>query len=340
VFRSSPVQISLFLFRNRFLRWRRVRIIRRMSVKARKPYIDWLVYLAVRAAVCLVQALPTTAALGFANLLAKLAYRFDKRHRNVASENLAFAFPEKTATERDALVRACYQHFMTMVIEIAVLPRKLRAENWRKFATIIGGESIMRALLSDRPLLIVTAHFGNWELAGFALGSLGFRTHAIARVLDNPHLERFLKLFRERTGQKLIPKKDGFDQLNATLRQGGKVATLGDQDAGNRGVFIQFFGRPASAHKAVALMAIEYDAVMLVIGVPRVRAGSAWHYHVTCVDLIDSREYATEPDPVKTITQRYHNSLAEIIRRYPEQYFWLHRRWKSQPVQRVRQGKA
>jgi KDO2-lipid IV(A) lauroyltransferase len=310
------------------------RIIRRMADKPRRPVVDWLVYLAVRVAVCVVQALPTPAALAFADLLARLAYRVDKRHRRVADESLTFAFPDLSAAERDRLIRACYRHFCTMVIEIAVLPRKLRVENWRNYGTLVGADHILAALLDDRPVLIVTAHFGNWEFAGYALGALGFRTHAIARVLDNPHLERFLKKFRERTGQQLIAKKDDFDRLSDTLRGGGRVATLGDQDAGTRGVFVDFFGRPASAHKAVALMAMEFDAPMLVVGVPRVRSGLRWHYHIHCEDVIDPREYRDQGDAVKAITQRYHDALARMIRRHPEQYFWLHRRWKSQPVKR------
>lgn len=275
--------------------------------------------------------MPDAVALGFASFLAAVAYRVNKRHRKVAVENLAFAFPEKTPTEIDRLVRECYHHFATLVVEIAVLPKKLRVENWRRYASLVGGDKVLKALLEDRPVLIVTAHFGNWEMAGFALGLFGFKTHAIARVLDNPHLERFFKQFRQRTGQSIIAKKDEFDRLLDTLQAGGKVATLGDQDAGSRGVFVNFFNRPASAHKAVALLAMQADAVMLVVGVPRVREGVNWHYHIVCEDVIDPREYAVQGNAVKAITQRYHDSLERLIRRYPEQYFWLHRRWKSQP---------
>ncbi len=302
-----------------------------MADKPRKPWLDWLVYVTVRLIVCVIQALPDALARSFAELLAALAYRVDKRHRKVAEENLRCAFPEKSPDEITQLVKGCYRHFLLLVVEIAVLPKKLRVSNWRRYASLVGGGKILAALLEERPVLIVTAHFGNWEMAGFALGLFGFRTHAIARVLDNPHLERFLTSFRARTGQTLIAKKDDFAKLTDTLKQGGKVATLGDQDAGTRGVFVDFFGRPASAHKAVALMAMEFNAVMLVVGIPRVTDGANWHYHITCEDRIDPAEYAARPDAVKAITQRYHDALAAMIRRHPDQYFWLHRRWKSQP---------
>jgi len=226
-------------------------------VRPRRPVFELTVYLVVRAVVCVVQAAPTRAAFAFADLLAQLMYHVDRRHRLVASENLRHAFPGLPPASVDRLVRGCYRHFCTLIIEIALLPRKLHVHNWRRYASLVHGGRVVGGLLDRRPLLVVTAHFGNWEMAGFMLGALGFRTYAIARVLDNPHLERFLKTFRQKTGQTIIAKKDDFDRLSAAMRAGGKVATLGDQDAGPRGVFVEFFGRPASAHKAVALMAIE-----------------------------------------------------------------------------------
>ena len=312
-----------------------------MAQKPRKPWLDWLVAMLVRFTVCVLQAMPASLSNGFAELLAKVAYRFDKRHRRVATENLGFAFPEKSPAEIDALVRRCYRHCGLLLIEIVLLPRKLQVENWRSYASLIRGDLILDGLLTDRPLLIVTAHFGNWELAGFALGRLGFKTYAIARVLDNPHLETFLKKFRQATGQTIIAKKDDFDRLAAVMQAGGKVATLGDQDAGPRGVFVEFLGRPASAHKAVALMAMQFDAKMIVIGVPRIAENARrglGRYEIVCEDSIDPRDYLSRPDAVKAITQRYHDALARLIRAHPEQYFWLHRRWKSQPVVRKKAG--
>jgi len=307
-----------------------------MRITLRKSTKDWLIYLAVRSVVCLVQAVPERIAFGFAELLARLAYRVDRRHRNVAMENLQHAFPTYTVAERERLVRGCYRHFSALIIEIALLPRKLQLGNWRRYADLRGGEQIVPALLARRPTLIVCGHFGNWELAGYALGLFGFKTYAIARVLDNPHLERFLKVFRQRTGQTIIAKKDDFDRLTDVMQAGGKVATLADQDAGPRGVFVNFFGRPASAHKAVALMAIEFDALMLVTGTPRIGPIELgrMQYAIECEDVIDPRDYANRSDAIQAITQRYHEALERLIRRHPEQYFWLHRRWKTPAPQR------
>ena len=304
--------------------------------KKSRPAVDWLVYALVRGFVAVVQAVPQAWAFGVAELLALALYRLDKRHRAVAADNLRHAFPEYPPARIDGLVRGCYRHFALIVVEMTLLPRKLNAGNWRKFGTLVNAAPVLGGLLDRRPLLIVTAHFGNWEFAGYALGALGFRTFAIARVLDNPHLERFLNRFRQGTGQTVIAKKDDFDRLTRAMAGGAKVATLADQDAGPRGVFVPFFGRPASAHKAVAIMALEFDARIVVIGVPRV--GGPLQYEIVCEDSFDAAEYADRPDAVRAITERYHAALERLIRRHPEQYFWLHRRWKTRPVERKRPG--
>src|SRR5208282_4553765 len=103
----------------------------------------------------------------------------------------------------------------------------------------------------------------------YVLGLLGVKSYAVARPLDNPYLEDFLRRFRERTGQKLLAKRGDFEQMQTILGKGGIIATLGDQDAGQRGLFVDFFGRPASTHKAMAVLALEYNVPILVIGVPK-----------------------------------------------------------------------
>jgi KDO2-lipid IV(A) lauroyltransferase len=235
-----------------------------------------------------------------------------------------------------------YRHFVRAAIEALLMSRKLHVANWRAFVDLYPATGLPAATFSHRPMLMVTEHFGNWEMAGYAMGAMGFKTYAIARVLDNPYLERYVLRMRQSTGQTIIAKKDDFDRLTSVLQNGGKVATLADQDAGARGVFVDFFGRPASTHKAVALMAIEFDAILVVLGVPRVNRAEhpaapapdgmeETYYAVEVEDVIDPRDYADSPEVVKAITQRYTAALERLIRRHPEQYFWLHRRWKHQP---------
>ena len=312
--------------------------------KPRNRTADLAAYLVVRAVVCVVQTVSPRVAFLLADGIAWLVYRFVPSRRRVALENLVAAYPELAhdPARADRLVRAMYRHFLRAVVEGLLMPRKFHVANWRAFIDMYPAVGLPAAMHSRRPALFVTAHFGNWEMAGYAMGAMGFKTFAIARVLDNPYLERFVLRLRQSTGQTIIAKKDDFDRLTAVLGAGAKVNTLADQDAGPRGLFVEFFGRPASTHKAVALMAIEFEALVVVAGVPRVsRAGRATlpppagmegtFYAAEVEDVIDPRDYAGRADAVRAITERYTAALERLIRRHPEQYFWLHRRWKSQP---------
>jgi len=305
-----------------------------MSAKRRSKIRDYLVYLAVRLVVCFLQALSFEKACQVARFLAWVAYHVDRRHRLVAHENLQKAYPgQHTDAEIDGMVRAVYRHFLTVLMEIVHLQRRLHVNNWKKHVRFTNSKVFVEALLCGRPLLIVTGHFGNWELAGYALGLVGFTGHAIARPLDNPYLDDFLRSFREKTGQKLLAKHGDFDNMEKLLAEGGVLATLADQDAGQRGVFVDFFGRPASTHKAVALMAIEHKVPMAVIGTPKIDG----QYVVDVAEVILPEDYERSPDAVKQITQRFTTALEGLVRKAPEQYFWLHRRWKHQP--QVRKSK-
>jgi KDO2-lipid IV(A) lauroyltransferase len=168
-------------------------------------------------------------------------------------------------------------------------------------------------------------------MAGYVTGVVGLRTYAIARILDNPYLHRFLLKFRQKTGQTILSKTGDFDRITAVLESGGVIATLGDQDAGAKGLFVDFFNRPASTHKAVALLSLQYDAPMVILGVPRIGWPMKFRWEIE--EVIDPRSYAgRRASAVKAITVRFTLAMERLIRRHPEQYFWLHRRWKNQPA--------
>ena len=307
--------------------------------RQRSHLADYAVYLVIRLLVCVIQSLSLSATRKLAAGLAWLAYRVDRRHREVALDNLRKAYPGQfSEAELHRKVRAVYEHFCRVLVEIIHLPRRLHNENWRDHIELVGGRAMVECLLSDRPTLIVTGHFGNWEMAGFALGLLGFRTYAIARTLDNPYLHTFLLKFREKTGQTILDKENDFPRIEAVLREGGVIATLADQDAGQRGQFVDFFGRPASTHKAVALLALEHNAVLAVAGVPRV--SEPLGYQIITEEVIRPEEYAGKPNAVRSITEHFTAALERLIRGFPEQYFWLHRRWKHQPQERKKGKRA
>jgi KDO2-lipid IV(A) lauroyltransferase len=298
---------------------------------------DYLVYLLVRVVVCVLQALPFARACQLAEALAWLARLVNRRHRLVALDNLHQAFPGAyTEAEMEALVAAVYRHFCLMLVEIIHLSRLLHVCNWKSVLGYAGpedGERMMSALLSGRPLMMVTGHFGNWEVSNFVLGLLGLPTAVVVRPLDNPFLDRYLKKFRESTGQKMLAKTGDFEQIEGVLAQGGILGTLGDQDAGPKGPFVEFFGRPASTNKAVALLSLEHSVPLVVIATARV-SERPLRFRVYVEEVVWPEEHAREPGAVTAITQRFTAALERIIRRHPEQYFWLHRRWKHQPQAR------
>lgn len=307
--------------------------------KRHSQILDYLVYLIVRFFVCFLQTLSWQGANRVASALAWLVYQVDTRHRKVAMDNLGHAFPgQYSDVELDRMVRNVYRHFCTLLTEIVLIPRKLHVRNHKIHLQFSNEKELLHLLMSDRPLLLLTPHFGNWELAGYYLGLCGFTTFAVARTLDNIYLDRFLRRFRENTGQKILAKKGDFDRMTEVLATGGVLATLGDQDAGQRGLFVNFFGRPASTHKAIALMAIEYGVPIIVSGAYKV--GEPMRYVVHAEEVIYPEHYADRPDAVKALTQRYTDAMERFIRRAPEQYFWVHNRWKHQPPVRGKKKAA
>jgi KDO2-lipid IV(A) lauroyltransferase len=304
--------------------------------KQRNWYVDRLVYVLIRVIVCIVQALPFTTALKLAGILSRLVALVDRRHRLVAEENLRHAFGDQyTDAERTALVHAVYRHFCTVLMEIIFLQRLIHTTTWNRYIKLINGGRLVDRMLSGRAVMIVTGHFGNWEVGGYLTGLFGFAVHAIARKIDNPELDAYLRHIRESTGQGTLDKNEDWDKINQVLANKGVIETLGDQDAGQKGLFVNFFNRPASTHKAVALLSLEHNAPLLVIGVARV--AHPLRYHVIVDDLIMPEDYQGRPDAIPAMTKRFTDALERIIRQYPEQYFWLHRRWKHQP--QVKKGK-
>jgi KDO2-lipid IV(A) lauroyltransferase len=307
--------------------------------KERSNLEDYAVYLVVRIVACLLQALSFRAGSKVANGLAWLIYLVDRRHRLVALDNLQHAFGAGDAAQRDQLVRDVYRHFCTMLIEIIHMPRRLHPRNWKQHVRLLECRPALDLLLSGRPVLVVSGHYGNWELGGYTLALFGFRTHGIARPLDNRYVDAYLRRFREHTGQKILAKHGDFDQMQTVLATGGIMLTLGDQDAGQRGLFVDFFHRPASTHKAIALLALEYNVPMIVMTCTRRTSfahdtGGLGSYDIWSGDVIYPEEYQGQPDAVRAMTQRYTSALERMIRWHPEQYFWLHRRWKHQPKSR------
>jgi KDO2-lipid IV(A) lauroyltransferase len=250
----------------------------------------------------------------------------------VVNENLRHAFPEKSPAELGELSRRMWEHLFLLVLEVAHAPRKIHETNWRDFVQLEQEARLVRMLISQRPTILISGHFGNFELGGYILGVLGFPTYSVARRLDNPYLDRFVNRFRGATGQYIIPKKGGYDQILEVLSSGGVIAFLADQYAGAKGCWVEFFGRPASAHKAIALLALNNDAPLVVSYSKRLDRPLRLELATTAV--ADPADAGSEVSGIKDLTQWYTTQLEEIIARNPEQYWWVHRRWKDPRTRR------
>jgi KDO2-lipid IV(A) lauroyltransferase len=193
-----------------------------------------------------------------------------------------------------------------------------------------GTEPLAAAVASGRPLIILTGHYGNWELAAFMLTDFGIRAHLVARPLDNPYLDDLVRRFRESRGHTVVTKQGSASDLLTLLQNGGTICTLADQDAGEQGLFVDFFGRPASTHRAVANLALRTGALIVVVGLQN--RGGVLDYAVRVTDVIDPRDYhGPVSASLLAITQRLTTGLETLVRFDPTQYLWLHRRWKTLP---------
>ena len=305
---------------------------------SRKNILDYLVYVAIRILICAVQALPLETGRKLTQACAWLMNDMLRMRANVVDENLTHAFPELSPKERSEIARGMWEHLFLLVLEVAHVPRKIHETNWRKYIKIRDVAPLMRHLLSDRPVIVVTGHFGNFELGGYALGILGFPTFTVARNLDNRYLDHYLASFRAATGQHLIPKNGGYDQIKHVLASGGTMAFLADQYAGEKGCWVEFFGRPASAHKAIALLALEHDAPVAVCHSRRL--GEPMQFEMVTEGIADPRDARDDVGTVRDMTQWYTSQLEQSIRTAPEQYWWVHRRWKDTRKKRASQKAA
>jgi Kdo2-lipid IVA lauroyltransferase/acyltransferase len=290
---------------------------------------DFSVYLVVRALIALLQALPLETCERIASGLATLAGRVLRIRGNVVDKNLRIAFPDLSDEERAAITWQMWRHLILMIIEIAQTPRKVHETNWKEHSHIVNQELFVRTLLSGRPLVLISAHFGNFELGGYLMGLFGFPTYTVARALDNRYLDRFVNDFRGRTGQYILPKKDSSADIQRILKRGGILTLLGDQHAGQKQCWVNFFGKPASTHKAVSLFSLTHDAPTMVSYARRL--DRVLHYEVGPAAICDPRDPHFELGSVPLLAQWYTDHLERLVRNSPGQYWWLHRRWKGQP---------
>lgn len=298
-----------------------------------------LEYLLFRFIVCVVRALPLRASVWLAKGLGGFVFFVLPKkltRYKIAGDNIRTAFGnDMPDAEVNRIIHQMWVHLFRVIIEIAQLPNKIRLYNCADVIQFYNRELSVQALSQSRPVIFLSGHFGNWELANTTFGCFGYPTGVVARDLDNPWLHRWFERFRQHTGHRLISKKGGSDLMVEFLEKGGTLGLLGDQDAGRRGLFVDFFGKPASTFKSIALLARQYDAIIAVAYARRLPddfKNARWtQFELGCEAVLDPREYDMD---IEQLTQDYTDALERAVRKAPEQYFWVHRRWKSVPGQK------
>ena len=294
-------------------------------------------YTAIRSALIAVHAFPLPSMLRLAQKMGDVygGLRVNKARINRAIDRLEVAMPELSRERREALVMQSYEHLAMLAVELAVLPRYLTEDAWSDFIDLGELNQVIRPLIDDRPALLLTAHCGNWEVLGYTMALLGFRMHAIYRPLDLRPADHWLRQTRSRRGLELVDKFGAMHQLPGLLSNGESVAFVADQNAGQRGLHVPFFGRLASSYKSIGLMAIQHRARIIVGCAQRKQTDPAQRvcmkYGIEIEDRIDPEDWEGQPDPLFYITARYRRAIEKSVRRAPEQYLWMHRIWKSRP---------
>jgi KDO2-lipid IV(A) lauroyltransferase len=272
------------------------------------------------------------------DLLGWVFHRLLRIRRRVIAENIGHAYPELSPQQRDRMALGMWRHLFLFAAEVAHTSRQIHSTNWKQKIAIQGAPTLVRLLLDDRAMVLVSAHYGNFEVCSYMMALFGYRMHAVARPLDNPYIDRWVGSFRASSGMTILSKLDDYQRMVEVLAQRGVIGFLADQYGGDKGCWVRFFGREASAHKAIALFSLHHDAPLVVGGCRRI--GGPLEYELALEAVADPRSAGPEVAGVRELTQWYTSHLEQIIRRAPEQYWWLHRRWKDYRVEKARRRLA
>lgn len=292
----------------------------------RSAFADNLLYAMIRGAFFLLGLVSHKTAVITAGFLGRLWFAADRRHRNVAIGNLTLAFGrEMTPSEIRAMARRVFFNLSLLLFEIGWAMR-LDDTAVRKYFEFNGLHHLQAARQKGRGVLILTGHIGNWELLICAAGMIGLPLSAIYRPLDFQPLDRFFVDLRSRYGASLFPKARAMRKVMRSLAEEKMVGVLLDQSTGaSAGVRVDFFGKPAFTNKGLALLARATGVPVLPLFL--VRRGAKYRVEVGPeLPLIRTGDKQSD---IAVNTRLYNRELESIIRRYPEQWFWVHNRWKQ-----------
>jgi len=294
-----------------------------------KKVMDFVLYCMALPLVYILSVLPSRWAAWGGRLVGRIAFFIDRRHRLITLRNLEIAFPETSLAWRTTLARQCFENFGKTIFELPALLH-MPEDRILQMVKFEGVEHYLEARAQKKGVLLLTAHIGNWELMALAHGLQGYKLNFVARPLDNPYMNRWITRFRMRSGNHIIPKKGGFRGVYAALKRGESVGLLMDQAVtGSDGVFVDFFGQKAGTSRAMAILACRFNSPVLPTYI--YREPDDMSHRVVVGPPVPLTITSNKNQDIIENTQRFQHALEGIIRRHPEQWFWMHRRWKRSP---------
>jgi Kdo2-lipid IVA lauroyltransferase/acyltransferase len=273
--------------------------------------------------------LPRRVARALAIALAQLVYLLHVRLRRVGMRNLELAFPEKSAAERKRILRGEFTSLGRQLAEVCQFP-KYTLENVEEVVVYDGLENYERAFARGKGVLFLTAHFGGWELSSITHSLHGHWLHIVMRPMDNEYLDSLIRSYRTMHGNRVVPKDDFVRGLLGAMKAGEVVGILMDTNmTPPQGIFVDFFGIPACTASGLARIAMRTDAAV-------VPTFTIWDEELKkyrlrfdpAMELVRSGDL--EADIVAN-TQNFTKVIEDYVRKYPEQWLWVHRRWKTRP---------
>jgi KDO2-lipid IV(A) lauroyltransferase len=301
----------------------------RQKKRKHNPLMDLLVYLALRILVVFLYLFDVETNLNTACFLGRLLWKYYHRGRKRALDNLHASFPEKSEQWVWETGRRSFEHIAMLAVDVLFTPRLVKRYNWRNYSRYKNVERTKWLMQEGQGLLIVGAHYSNFEIVGYLMGLFGFNVYSIARPLDNNFINDYLYEVRQRMGQKIIDKKGAAKLMGKAASTGATLCFIADQDAGKKGIFVDFFGRKASTYKSIGLISITNN-IPIAVGYSR-RVGNRFYFELGVNRIIFPEEWAGLDDPLEWITAEYTKAIENFVREDPSQYWWLHRRWKHQP---------
>ena len=294
----------------------------------RPTFLHRLEHLAVASVVALVRVVPMRAVLAAGSLLGLAFYVFDGPHRRLAMRNLQAAFPLRSAAECRAIARGMFSHFgrlLTALLKFSTMtPQEMLAR-----VEFEGDERVVNAHAHGKGVLLFTGHFGFWEINALVHALQIHPISVLARPLDNPLLHDMLESVRGRTGNSVIYRRGAIRRVLRALGANQAVAVLIDQHIQTSdAVYVDFFNRPAATTSALAALALRTGAPVVPVFALPLPGGRFRMVYEHAVEP----PATDDPDAIRQFTQRCTDVLEMYVRRYPDLWLWMHRRWRDEAV--------